>query len=91
MAARTLSSRRKVIPVSRFLLAAFEFEAELDEEKLLKNQADVRRSAKSLKILQALSRFRPVNFPQSLARRNQAEMLPYRVRNRVRQLLRQIA
>ena len=46
----------------RLLLAAFQFEAQFDEEKLVEDQADVRRGARGLQVVEALARIGPVHF-----------------------------
>ena len=74
MAARTAIVQAEGDSGLRFLLAAFEFETQFDKEKLLEDQADVRGGARGVQILQAFAGIRPVNLPQRLARRSEAEM-----------------
>src|SRR5271165_4627714 len=65
----------------RFLLAAFEFESQLDEKQFFKDQTDVRRRSRRLQGFEAFSSFGPMNFPQRLALRNQCQALAHGLRN----------
>src|SRR5690349_14671279 len=59
----------------RFLLAALEFQAELDEEQFLEDQSNMRRRPKRLQRMDTLAFVRPVHLPQCLTRRQQVEPL----------------
>ena len=61
----------------RLLLAPLEFESKFGEEQFLEDQANVRGGARRLQSFEALSGFGPVNFPQSLAWRNQRQSLAH--------------
>src|SRR5262249_10331465 len=54
------------------LLTTLEFQSQLQEEKLFKDQPHVSGSAGRLQVVKAFSRLRPVNLPQSLTRGDQA-------------------
>src|SRR5213079_164713 len=73
-----------------FLLPAFEFESEFDKKEFLEDQANMRRRAGGLQILEALAGLRPVEFPNGVSWRNKAEVPSNYGRNRIRQLRRQV-
>ena len=62
----------------RLLLPAFEFEAKLDEKKLIENHPYVSRGARRLQVAKAFAGIGPVRFPQRLAWRHQAQMGAHR-------------
>ena len=62
----------------RFLLAAFQFESQLDEKQFFKDQPDVRGGARRLQVLQALAGIRPVDSPKRLAWRDERKMVAHR-------------
>ncbi len=74
----------------RLLLAAFEFESQLQKEKFFKDQPDVRRGAGSLQVLKALAGIGPVDLAQGVPRRDQAQVLAHGGRYRIRELGREI-
>ncbi len=64
----------------RLLLAPPELQTELDEEQLVEDHSDMRRGARRLQVGETFSGIGPVNFPQRLAQRNQAQMATHRGR-----------
>ena len=72
MASRARLSRLERDSGLRLLLAAFEFESQLQKEKLFKDQPDVRRGAGGLQVLKALAGIGPMDLAQRVPRRDQA-------------------
>ena len=67
-----IASRTRLVQLERdsglrLLLAALQFQAQLDEEELFEDQPYVRRRARRLQVRKALAGIGPVNFPQRLA------------------------
>src|SRR5579885_2170150 len=57
-----------------FLLAALEFEAKLNKEKLLEDEPDVGRRTRGLEVFKACACLGPMYFPQGLPRRHQCDV-----------------
>jgi len=74
----------------RLLLAAFELEPEFQEEKFFEDQPDVSWGAGGLQVLKTLAGIGPVNLPQRVPRRDQAEMVTHGSWNRIGNLRREI-
>ncbi len=70
----------------RLLLPPFELEAQLEKEKLFKNQPDVGWSTEGLQVLKAFAGIGPVDLAQRVLRRDQAQVAAYGSRDRVCEL-----
>ena len=70
----------------RLLLAAFELESQLEKEEFFEDQPDVGRGAGGLQVLKALAGIGPVDLPQRVLRRDQAQMVAHGGWNRIGEL-----
>ena len=70
----------------RLLLAPFEFEAQLEKEKLFEDQPDVGWRTGGLQVLKALAGVGPVDLAQRVPRRDQAQVAAHGGRERIREL-----